>query len=100
MSQSKAARIRELYAQGLGTAEIAKVVGCKPEYVRVAGRQRKDGPSPHDKRWHGGEPYRAWARQYQSQRWATDPEYRRRNNEASARYRAKNRALAADANRA
>ena len=40
---SKASRIREFYAQGLGTAEIASIVGCKPEYVRVAGRQRKEG---------------------------------------------------------
>lgn len=42
---SKAARIRELYAQGLGTGEIADLVGCKKEYVRVAGRQRRDGKS-------------------------------------------------------
>lgn len=40
---SKASQIRELYAQGLGTAEIARIVGCRMEYVRVAGRQRKDG---------------------------------------------------------
>lgn len=38
--KSKAARIRELYERGLGSAEIAKRVGCKQEYVRVAGRQR------------------------------------------------------------
>lgn len=40
---SKASRIRELYAQGLGTREIADRVGCRIEYVRVAARQRKDG---------------------------------------------------------
>ena len=49
---SKASRIRELYAQGLGTAEIARSVGCNPAYVRVAGRQRKDGTdSPADTKW-------------------------------------------------
>lgn len=49
---SKASRIRELYAQGLGTAEIAQLVGCSKEYVRVAGRQRKDGSnSPADVAW-------------------------------------------------
>jgi uncharacterized protein YjcR len=42
---SKAARIRELYAQGYETREIADLVGCSPEYVRVAGRQRRDGKS-------------------------------------------------------
>jgi uncharacterized protein YjcR len=42
---SKAAQIRKLYAQGKGTSEIAELVGCSPEYVRVAGRQRRDGKS-------------------------------------------------------
>lgn len=48
---TKAARILELYAKGLTTREIADRVGCKPEYVRVVARQRKDGPSRADKRY-------------------------------------------------
>lgn len=40
---TKAAEIMRLYAEGLSTSEIAKAVGCKPEYVRVVARQRKNG---------------------------------------------------------
>lgn len=40
----KAERIRNLYADGLLTVnEIAALVGCSPEYVRVAARQRAGG---------------------------------------------------------
>jgi hypothetical protein len=38
---TKAAEIMRLYAEGLSTSEIAKAVGCRPEYVRVVARQRK-----------------------------------------------------------
>lgn len=40
---SKAKKIRELHAQGLGAVEIAKLVGCSDAYVRVAARQRVGG---------------------------------------------------------
>lgn len=47
---SKAQKIRELYAKGLTTAQIAKRVGCLDSYVRVCARQRVDGkPSEHDR---------------------------------------------------
>lgn len=32
---TKAAKIMRLYTKGLSTAEIARQVGCLPEYVRV-----------------------------------------------------------------
>lgn len=37
---TKAARIRELYAQGKSTSAIAEIVGCSAGYVRVCARQR------------------------------------------------------------
>ena len=45
MKRSKAGRIRDLYEVGLSVQEIAAVVECKEEYVRVCARQRKDGMS-------------------------------------------------------
>jgi uncharacterized Zn finger protein (UPF0148 family) len=64
---SKAQRIRELYAQGLRTAAIAKIVDCSQAYVRVAGRQRKNGHSPSDRSWRTTEVYKA-TRQAQAKR--------------------------------
>ena len=47
---SKAQKIRDLYAQGLSTAQIAKRVGCSDSYVRVCARQRVNGKaSDHDR---------------------------------------------------
>jgi hypothetical protein len=37
---AKAQRIRELYKAGKSIREIAEIVGCLPEYVRVVARQR------------------------------------------------------------
>lgn len=37
---SKAARIRELYAQGKTCKEIAGIIGCKVEYARICAQQR------------------------------------------------------------
>jgi uncharacterized Zn finger protein (UPF0148 family) len=64
---SKAQRIRELYAQGLRTAQIAEIVNCNEAYVRVAGRQRKNGHSPSDRSWRTTEVYKA-TRQAQAKR--------------------------------
>lgn len=44
---TKSDRIRALYAEGKSVAEIADVVGCLPEYVRVV-RQRSNGRSNAD----------------------------------------------------
>lgn len=87
---SKASRIRDLYAQGLGTGEIAKIVGCKPEYVRVAGRQRKDDYLSSADRTYRINRYGSMSayyaahnaerapnrKAYYAKRWKTDPEYR------------------------
>lgn len=46
---TKSEQIRDLYAKGCTVKEIASVVGCREEYVRVCARQRKDGkPSNAD----------------------------------------------------
>ena len=46
---TKSDRIRYLMAKGYATRVIAEIVGCRPEYVRTAGRQRKNGPSKADR---------------------------------------------------
>ena len=77
--QSKAARIRALYAQGKSTGEISEIVGCRIEYVRVAARQRVEvGPSEIDRRYlmrkYGGDTLaEAWRNA-----WANDPKHRDR----------------------
>lgn len=48
---NKAEKIRELYAQGLSTREIAGIVGCRTEYVRVVARQRVNGSSHIERRY-------------------------------------------------
>lgn len=49
---TKAERIRELYAKGLSTREIADTVGCLTSYVRVCARQRAEsGTSKIDARY-------------------------------------------------
>jgi hypothetical protein len=90
---SKAARIRELYALGMPNRDIAAQVGCSTEYVRVAARQRvlAGGRSEADQRYAGthaeqiGTRKREYMRAYKRMRYASDPEFRRRRLEASAR---------------
>lgn len=49
---TKADRIRKLYAAGFSVQEVARIVGCRDEYVRVCARQRADGRrSEIDKRY-------------------------------------------------
>lgn len=84
---SKAARIRALYAEGRSTREIAAIVGCRPEYVRVAGRQRKHGPAPADQRYRVSPKGQASLEaRYQKfiQRYRSDPEFRKRLNARKA----------------
>jgi len=45
IDMTKADRIRTLYAAGKDSKEIAELVGCHPDYVRVAARQRVGGKS-------------------------------------------------------
>jgi hypothetical protein len=90
---SKAARIRELHAKGLPDKAIAAKVGCSKEYVRVAARQRvlEGGRSEADQRYYGthADQMKTWKREYmlayQRERYANDPEFRRRRLEASAK---------------
>lgn len=96
---SKAAQIKELYAQGLGSAEIAAIVGCKQEYCRVAGRQRNvpGGYSAADKRYIAKDPDKrlAYFRAYSAKRyltvvkpWRQTPEGRERHRAACRKYQA------------
>ena len=76
---TKAARIRELLATGLSTREVAEQVGCDPAYVRVAGRQRRDGKTSHIDRAYRASPKGVNARrEYFKRRYHNDPEFRRR----------------------
>jgi hypothetical protein len=96
---SKAARIRELYALGIPNRDIAAQVGCSMEYVRVAARQRvlAGGRSEADQRYYGthADQVRTWKREYmllyQRERYANDPEFRRRRLDASAKSKKKAR---------
>ena len=59
--KTKAAQIMELYDGVRSTSEIAKIVGCLPEYVRVVVRQRKGaGVSEIDKRYFSSAKGRAY----------------------------------------
>mgnify|MGYP001224228662 CR=1 FL=1 len=51
--ETKSSRIMRLYGEGAYTVkEIAEIVGCRPEYVRVVARQRKgSGQSDADRRY-------------------------------------------------
>jgi hypothetical protein len=87
---TKAERIREMGKLGWSTREIADVIGCRPEYVRVALRQRLDGKrSKHDiayaiKKYGSLQAYAAERYQaakerqaaYYRHRWSEDPEFR------------------------
>jgi hypothetical protein len=102
---SKAARIRELHAKGVPDKAIAAEVGCSKEYVRVAARQRvlASGRSEADLRYMGthADQLKTWKREYtllyQRERYANDPEFRRRRLEASAKCKKKARERARQA---
>lgn len=56
---SKAARIRELYAQGLRHTAISEIVGCSIAYVEaVRQRGKKGSPRPCDIAWVKANPER------------------------------------------
>jgi len=48
---TKADQIRALYAKGYSVREIAGVIGCREEYVRVCARQRANGVSKAEMKW-------------------------------------------------
>ncbi len=90
---SKAAQIRKLYAQGLGTREIADLVGCRVEYVRVAGRQRNlpGGVSVAQAKYEANNPDYVERRKKAHQRYRQTPAARKRRRVVSARWEAENR---------
>lgn len=90
---SKAAQIRKLYAQGKGTSEIAGIVGCLPEYVRVV-RQRDalGGKSVADIRYDANNPDYARRRSKTGLRYRLDPVFREQHKAGCrARYLRKKR---------
>lgn len=91
---SKAARIRELLAEGKSTREIADLLGCDPAYVRVAGRQRQKGVSSADERYYNklyGVDTMADAWRIQSQRRYANPVLYARHLEQSNAWKRRKR---------
>lgn len=96
MIKTKSNRIRHLLKQGMRPKEVAEIVGCSADYVRAV-RQRSDkhgnsARSPAQRRWAASEPGRAYKARYMRKRRATDPEFRKRLDAATARWRAKRHA--------
>jgi hypothetical protein len=88
---SKADRIRKLLH--LSNAEVAKRVGCSPDYVRAT-RQRtsKDGNPVNpatNANWRMANKPRIRARV--RERYASDPEFRRKQDASTANWRKANR---------
>jgi hypothetical protein len=110
---TKAERIREMGKLGWSTREIADVIGCRPEYVRVALRQRADGKrSKHDiayaiKKYgslqaYAAERYRAAKEKqaaYYRRRWSEDPEFRADQLARNKAWRERRKAKAAQRSR-
>lgn len=96
---TKAARIRELLANGKSAAAIAAEVDCLPEYVQSV-KQRARYPKsmrPCDVRWQQSAVYKAGRTQYWGGRYASDPEFRQRHLDRSAAAYARRRARKAEA---
>lgn len=80
---TKSDQIRQLYDGVRTTREIAEIVGCLPEYVRVVARQKRAANTRYAKRrYHSDPEFRAKiiARNaaYLMRRYREDPEYRAR----------------------
>jgi hypothetical protein len=84
---TKADQIRDLYAKGYSVKEIAGVIGCREEYVRVCARQRANGQSKAELKWmrNNREKYLAQRRERDRKRYREDAEFRRRQIESSRR---------------
>ena len=92
---SKAAKIKQLYAQGMSVAQIAEIIGCDPAYVRVCARQRIiGGMSVHDIAWQRTDAYLKIKRERRLERYWSDPEFRQRTIEAQRRSRSKQKSMA------
>lgn len=99
MTKTKAARIRELLAQGKAPAAIAAEVGCLSEYVQsVKQRARHPGNMrPCDVRWQQSAVNKDRRAQYWRDRYASDPAFRQRHLERSAASYARWRARKSEA---
>ncbi len=96
---SKAARIRDLLAQGMTPATIAAEVGCLSEYVQSV-KQRARCPKsmrPCDVRWQQSAVYKAGRNKHWRGRYASDPAFRQRHLDRSAAAYARRRARKAEA---
>jgi hypothetical protein len=96
-SKSLAQRIRALFARGLDNSAIALRLDCGEAYVRSV-RQRTDSDgnpqrAPGEVRWTKENYDRVLAahRKYNKKRYATDPEFRKRQIAATARWEEANR---------
>lgn len=89
---SKAARIRRMLAEGMGSGEIAKAVGCMPDYVRVVRQRQEGGGARKCDRAVDPEKRRAWHRRRYHERYQHDPEYRRKHIEAARANRQRKKA--------
>lgn len=81
---TKKAEILHLLSKGHSTREVAEIVGCRSEYVRVASRQRgAAGTSQHDKNYY---------QRNRTERDAYVKAWKARNRETVNAYNAKYRA--------
>jgi len=88
---TKKERIRALYEMGIPPKVIAETVGCHRDYVRVAARQRANGPSASDVK------YRPKRLARNRQRYRDDPVFRERTRARVARWQQKRKAQEAAA---
>jgi len=113
---TKAEHILSLYDGKRSTSDIAAIVGCRPEYVRVVARQRKGtGYSDIDRRYVSSTLFRSTRRARYRERMAdpkfreqrlkemrdyfrshyqADPKFRERHLERAARYKRRRKAEA------
>lgn len=78
---SKAARIRNLYAEGKTTTEIAGIVGCLPAYARAVKQRNESGDSDTNRRWRekNAAHIRAQRRKRFKKLYRTNPAFRARH---------------------
>lgn len=90
---TKSAQIMKLYDGKRSTREIAEIVGCLPEYVRIVARQRKGkGRSEVDDRYHHSE--KGAARQQRViKQWHATPKHIRRKARSEAYHEARKAGL-------
>ena len=77
---TKAQRILDLYDGKRTTTEIAKIVGCLPEYVRVVARQREGGrSSKSDRKYRTSPKGMKKKKAYERKHYHEDPAFREKH---------------------